>query len=74
MDSAGNNVLRETTTTVSYYSTDVTITKATVEGSVYATELAQMPLLSLEKGSGSDFTMSIAQNEDSFWKNTKPSY
>ena len=73
-DSAGNNVLRETTTTVSYYNTDVTIAKATVEGSVYATELAQMPLLSLEKGSGSDFTMSIAQNEDSFWKNTKPSY
>lgn len=73
-DSAGNNVLRETTTTVSYYNTDVTIAKATVEGSAYATELAQMPLLSLEKGSGSDFTMSIAQNEDSFWKNTKPSY
>lgn len=74
VDDAGNNVLRETTTTVSYYNTDVTIAKATVEGSVYATELAQMPLLSLEKGSGSDFTMSIAQNEDSFWKNTKPSY
>lgn len=74
VDDAGNNVLRETTTTVSYYNTDVTIAKATVEGSAYATELAQMPLLSLEKGSGSDFTMSIAQNEDSFWKNTKPSY
>lgn len=74
VDDVGNNVLRETTTTVSYYNTDVTIAKATVEGSVYATELAQMPLLSLEKGSGSDFTMSIAQNEDSFWKNTKPSY
>lgn len=74
VDDAGNNVLRETTTTVSYYNTDVTIAKATVESSVYATELAQMPLLSLEKGSGSDFTMSIAQNEDSFWKNTKPSY
>lgn len=74
VDDAGNNVLRETTTTVSYYNTDVTIAKATVEGSVYATELAQIPLLSLEKGSGSDFTMSIAQNEDSFWKNTKPSY
>lgn len=74
VDDAGNNVLREITTTVSYYNTDVTIAKATVEGSVYATELAQMPLLSLEKGSGSDFTMSIAQNEDSFWKNTKPSY
>ena len=74
VDDAGNNVLRETTTTVSYYNTDVTIAKATVEGSVYATELAQMPLLSLEKGSGSDFTMSIAQNEDSFWKNAKPSY
>lgn len=74
VDDAGNNVLRETTTTVSYYNTDVTIAKAIVEGSVYATELAQMPLLSLEKGSGSDFTMSIAQNEDSFWKNTKPSY
>lgn len=74
VDDAGNNVLRETTTTVSYYNTDVTIAKATVEGSIYATELAQMPLLSLEKGSGSDFTMSIAQNEDSFWKNTKPSY
>lgn len=74
VDDAGNNVLRETTTTVSYYNTDITIAKATVEGSVYATELAQMPLLSLEKGSGSDFTMSIAQNEDSFWKNTKPSY
>lgn len=74
VDDAGNNVLRETTTTVSYYNTDVTIAKATIEGSVYATELAQMPLLSLEKGSGSDFTMSIAQNEDSFWKNAKPSY
>lgn len=74
VDDVGNNVLRETTTTVSYYSTDVTIAKATIEGSVYATELAQTPLLSLEKGSGSDFTMSIAQNEDSFWKNTKPSY
>lgn len=74
VDDAGNNVLRETTTTVSYYNADVTIAKAAVEGSVYATELAQMPLLSLEKGSGSDFTMSIAQNEDSFWKNTKPSY
>ena len=74
VDSAGNNVLRETTTTVSYYNIDVTIAKATVNGSAYATELAQMPLLSLEKGSGSDFTMSIAQNEDSFWKNTKPSY
>lgn len=74
VDDVGNNVLRETTTTVSYYNTDVTIAKATVEGSVYATELAQMPLLSLEKGSGSDFTMSITQNEDSFWKNTKPSY
>lgn len=74
VDDAGNNVLRETTTTVSYYNTDVTIAKATVEGSVYATELAQIPLLSLEKGSGFDFTMSIAQNEDSFWKNTKPSY
>lgn len=74
VDDVGNNVLRETTTTVSYYNTDVTIAKATVEGSAYATELAQMPLLSLEKGSGSDFTMSIAQNEDSFWKNTKPSY
>lgn len=74
VDDVGNNVLRETTTTVSYYNTDVTIAKATVEGSVYATELAQMPLLSLEKGSGSDFAMSIAQNEDSFWKNTKPSY
>lgn len=74
VDDAGNNVLRETTTTVSYYNTDVTIAKATVEGSAYATELAQIPLLSLEKGSGSDFTMSIAQNEDSFWKNTKPSY
>lgn len=74
VDDAGNNVLRETTTTVSYYNTDVTIAKATVEGSVYATELAQIPLLSLEKGSGSDFTMSIVQNEDSFWKNTKPSY
>lgn len=74
VDDAGNNVLRETTTTVSYYNTDVTIAKATIEGSVYATELAQIPLLSLEKGSGSDFTMSIAQNEDSFWKNTKPSY
>lgn len=74
IDDAGNNVLRETTTTVSYYNTDVTIAKATVEGSVYATELAQIPLLSLEKGSGSDFTMSIVQNEDSFWKNTKPSY
>lgn len=74
VDDVGNNVLRETTTTVSYYNTDVTVAKATVEGSVYATELAQMPLLSLEKGSGSDFTMSIAQNEDSFWKNTKPSY
>lgn len=74
VDDVGNNVLRETTTTVSYYNTDVTIAKATVEGFVYATELAQMPLLSLEKGSGSDFTMSIAQNEDSFWKNTKPSY
>ena len=74
VDDVGNNVLRETTTTVSYYNTDVTIAKATIEGSVYATELAQMPLLSLEKGSGSDFAMSIAQNEDSFWKNTKPSY
>lgn len=74
VDDVGNNVLRETTTTVSYYSTDVTIAKATIEGSVYATELAQTPLLSLEKGSGSDFTMSITQNEDSFWKNTKPSY
>lgn len=74
VDDAGNNVLRETTTTVSYYNTDVTIAKAIVEGSVYATELAQTPLLSLEKGAGSDFTMSIAQNEDSFWKNTKPSY
>lgn len=74
VDDAGNNVLRETTTTISYYNTDVTIAKAAVEGSVYATELAQMPLLSLEKGSGSDFTMSIAQNEDFFWKNTKPSY
>lgn len=74
VDGVGNNVLRETTTTVSYYNTDVTIAKATIEGSVYATELAQMPLLSLEKGSGSDFAMSIAQNEDSFWKNTKPSY
>lgn len=74
VDDAGNNVLRETTTTVSYYNTDVTIAKATVEGAVYATELAQIPLLSLEKGSGSDFTMSIVQNEDSFWKNTKPSY
>lgn len=74
VDDVGNNVLRETTTTVSYYNTDVTIAKATVEGSVYATELAQMPLLSLEKGSGSDFTMSVAQNEDTFWKNTKPSY
>lgn len=74
VDDAGNNVLRETTTTISYYNTDVTIAKATIEGSVYATELAQMPLLSLEKGSGSDFAMSIAQNEDSFWKNTKPSY
>ena len=74
VDDVGNNVLRETTTTVSYYNTDVTIAKATIEGSVYATELAQMPLLSLEKGSGSDFTISIAQNEDSFWKNTKPSY
>lgn len=74
VDDAGNNVLRETTTTVSYYNTDVTIAKATIEGSVYATELAQTPLLSLEKGSGSDFTMSIVQDEDSFWKNTKPSY
>lgn len=74
VDDAGNNVLRETTTTVSYYNIDVTIAKATMEGSAYATELAQMPLLSLEKGSGSDFTMSIAQNEDSFWKNAKPSY
>lgn len=74
VDDVGNNVLRETTTTVSYYNTDVTIAKAAIEGSVYATELAQMPLLSLEKGSGSDFAMSIAQNEDSFWKNTKPSY
>lgn len=74
VDSAGNNVLRETTTTVSYYNIDVTIAKATVNGSAYATELAQMPLLSLEKGSGSDFTMSISQDEDSFWKNTKPSY
>ena len=74
VDDVGNNVLRETTTTVSYYNTDITIAKATVEGSVYATELAQMSLLSLEKGSGSDFTMSISQDEDSFWKNTKPSY
>ena len=69
----GNDMVTEVKH-ISYYYTNVNIAKASIDGSVYASQLAQLPNLKITKGSGGNTTITTDNNDDTFWKETIPTY
>lgn len=69
----GNDMVTEVKH-ISYYYTNVNIAKASIDGSVYASQLAQLPDLKITKGSGGNTTITTDNNDDTFWKETIPTY
>lgn len=69
----GNDMITEVKH-ISYYYTNVNIAKASIDGSVYASQLAQLPDLKITKGSGGNTTITTDNNDDTFWKETIPTY
>lgn len=59
---------------ITYYYTNVEIAKASIDGSVYASQLAQLPDLKITKGYEGNKVIKTNNNEDSFWKTTVPTY